>query len=223
MMDTRLPDNINDLEGADVTNMDLVPRRILYYPSEVLLGHAEEMTKEELTDEFRESLRELFTAMYKENGMGLAAPQVGIPKRFFILNIDPDLDQNEENEFVFINPEILEKEGSATATESCLSCPGIEATITRAETVRVKALDENGNEFEKTLTGYAARAIQHEIEHLNGKLVVNHLTPAERAFQKTALNRLDQYKKMMDYHASQTTPANPVQEKRKKRKKPKKH
>lgn len=105
--------------------------------------------------------------MYESNGCGLAAPQVGVRKRIVVIDVD------DGNQYVLINPEILETSGSQTGQEGCLSVPGKCGQVTRAEHVKAKALNENMEEYEIEADGLLARCILHECDHLDGKLYVD--------------------------------------------------
>jgi peptide deformylase len=120
----------------------------------------------EMTDSIQELIDDMFETMYEANGVGLAAPQVGILKRIMVI------DCTGEDPFVFINPEILETSGEQTGYEGCLSIPGKSGVVTRPNYVRVKALDRDMNEFELEAEELFARAICHECEHLDGHMYV---------------------------------------------------
>ena len=109
----------------------------------------------------------LFETMYENNGVGLAAPQVGILKQVVAIDVD------DGNQYVLINPEILETSGSQTGQEGCLSVPGKCGVVTRPEWVKVKAFDENMEEFILEGEGLLARAICHEVDHLKGQMYVS--------------------------------------------------
>ncbi len=121
----------------------------------------------EMNDRTRELIDDMFETMYDKDGVGLAAPQVGVLKRVIVIDVE------DGNQYVFINPEILEMEGSQTDLEGCLSVPGKNGQVTRAEHVKVRALDENMNEFELEADGLLSRCIQHECDHLEGKMYVD--------------------------------------------------
>ena len=110
---------------------------------------------------------DLFETMYENNGVGLAAPQVGILKQVVAIDVD------DGNQYVLINPEILETSGSQTGQEGCLSVPGKCGVVTRPEWVKVKAFDENMEEFILEGEGLLARAICHEVDHLKGQMYVS--------------------------------------------------
>ncbi len=112
---------------------------------------------------------DMFDTMYKADGVGLAGPQVGILKRLFVVDCGDEFGGPR----VFINPEIISREGSQTGEEGCLSVPGKHATVTRAMKVTVKAQDINMNEFTLEAEDFLARAIQHEYDHLDGILYVD--------------------------------------------------
>ena len=114
-----------------------------------------------------EELIDMFETMYENNGVGLAAPQVGILKQIVVIDVD------DGNQYVLINPEIIEEEGSQTGQEGCLSVPGKAGIVTRPQKVKVKALDENMEEFVLEGEDLLARAICHECAHLHGQLYVS--------------------------------------------------
>lgn len=121
----------------------------------------------EMTPRTMELIEDMFETMYETNGCGLAAPQVGILKQIVVIDVD------DGNQYVLINPEILETSDSQTGYEGCLSVPGKRGQVTRPNYVKVKALDENMQEFVLEGTELLARAICHECDHLQGKLYVD--------------------------------------------------
>lgn len=118
----------------------------------------------EMTPRLRELIEDMFDTMYEGGGCGLAAPQVGILKQIYVMDVE------DGNQYVLINPEILETSGSQTGDEGCLSLPGYVGTVTRPKTVRVRALDENMQPFELTGEDLLARCILHEYDHLHGHM-----------------------------------------------------
>ncbi|MCR4720124.1 MAG: peptide deformylase [Lachnospiraceae bacterium] len=121
-----------------------------------------------VTDKTRELIDDMLDTMYDANGVGLAAPQIGVLKRIFVIDVS-----EEGNEpMVFINPKIIKTSGSQTGDEGCLSIPGKTATVTRPDHVVVRACDEEMKEFELEGDGLLARAIMHENDHLDGHLYV---------------------------------------------------
>lgn len=121
----------------------------------------------EMNERTLELIEDMFETMYDNNGCGLAAPQVGIRKRIVVIDVD------DGNQYVLINPEILETSGSQTGPEGCLSVPGKSGQVTRADHVKARALDENMKEYVIEGDGLLARCILHECDHLDGKLYVD--------------------------------------------------
>jgi peptide deformylase len=121
-----------------------------------------------VTDKTRELIDDMLDTMYDANGVGLAAPQVGVLKRIVVIDVSPEADQP----IVMINPVILEKDGEQTGYEGCLSLPGKSAIVTRPNHVKAKAMDLDGNEFVIEGEELLARAICHELDHLDGHMYV---------------------------------------------------
>jgi peptide deformylase len=118
----------------------------------------------------------MFETMYAAPGIGLAATQVNVHRRLLVA----DTSENHDDPRVFINPEILEKDGVEVSEEGCLSVPGFYEKVERAERIRVRALDRDGRAFEEELDGLLAVCVQHEIDHLDGKLFVDYLSDLKR-------------------------------------------
>ncbi len=121
----------------------------------------------EMNDRTRELIEDMFDTMYETGGVGIAAPQVGILKRIFCMDVD------DGNQYVLINPEIIEATGTVAGEEGCLSVPGKRGVVTRAAHVKVKALNENMEEIIIEGDGLLAKCIQHENDHLDGILYVS--------------------------------------------------
>jgi len=147
---------------------------VLIYPDDHLKVVCEPVT--EVNDDIRKIVDDMFDTMYQEEGIGLAAPQVDILQRIITIDIEGD----KQNQLVLINPEILASEGETGIEEGCLSIPGFRALVPRKEKVTVKALDRHGKEFTLDADGLLAICIQHEIDHLNGILFVDYLSPLKR-------------------------------------------
>lgn len=137
-------------------------RQIRYDGDDILRKKCKEVT--EMTERTRVLIDDMFETMYEANGVGLAAPQVGILKRIVVIDVDY------ENPYVLINPVIVEKDGEQTGDEGCLSLPGKVATVTRPNHVICKCLNEDMEEVEIEGEGLLARAICHELDHLDGVL-----------------------------------------------------
>ena len=138
-----------------------------------------------VTPEIRKLVADMAETMYSAPGVGLAATQVNVHKRVLVIDISETKDQLR----VFINPEILSAEGEAECEEGCLSVPGYYDKVTRAARIRVRALDENGETFELDAEGLLAVCIQHEMDHLIGKVFVEYLSPLKRARLATRLRK----------------------------------
>ena len=130
----------------------------------------------EVDTRIRTLIDDMFETMYAAPGIGLAATQVDVHERLLVL----DVSEEKSHPLVFINPEILESEGSQVYQEGCLSVPGIYADVKRAEKIRVRALDRDGQSFEIDADGLLAVCIQHEMDHLEGKLFVDYLSELKR-------------------------------------------
>jgi len=137
----------------------------------------------EVDTRLRQLIDDMFETMYAAPGIGLAATQVDVHERLLVLDISEDKTQP----LVFINPEILESEGSQVYQEGCLSVPGIYADVKRSEKIRVRALDRDGQSFELSADGLLAVCIQHEMDHLAGKVFVDYLSPLKRELVRKKL------------------------------------
>ncbi len=148
--------------------------KILEFPDPRLRTRASPVTA--VDDELQKLIGDMFETMYAAPGIGLAATQVDVHKRLLITDVSADKD----DPYVLINPEILEKDGVINTDEGCLSVPGYYEEIERAEHIKVRFLDREGAEVELETHGLLAVCIQHEIDHLNGKLFVDYLSEAKR-------------------------------------------
>ena len=148
--------------------------RIVSYPHPALRYESRPIL--EIDDAFRATVREMFSLMYAAKGIGLAANQVALPFQFFVVNLSADPEQPDEEE-VYINPEIVKRHGSVEDEEGCLSLPGLYSKVRRAKKIRVRAYDIQGNLVERDVDDLLSRAIQHETDHLRGKLFIDTLDP----------------------------------------------
>jgi peptide deformylase len=130
----------------------------------------------EIDDSLRATIQAMFELMYVAKGIGLAANQVEIPFRFFVLNLTADPGQK-DGEVVFINPEIVKRHSSVEDEEGCLSLPGLYSPVRRAKRIRVRAYDLAGNLVDYDADELFSRAVQHEADHLDGKLFIDYLEP----------------------------------------------
>jgi peptide deformylase len=129
-----------------------------------------------IDESLRGVVRRMFDLMYEAKGIGLAANQVGLPYRFFVLNLSADPEQKDQ-ERVFLNPEVVKRHSSIVGEEGCLSFPGVYANVQRARKVKVQAYDLTGQPIEVEGEELFSRAMQHEIDHLDGTLFIDRLTP----------------------------------------------
>ncbi len=160
----------------------------------------------EITDELRKLASDMFETMYKARGIGLAAPQVGRSESLAVVDV-------EDQRYVLVNPEIVWEEGSERAEEGCLSIPDIYGDVDRAQRVLVRAMDLEGNQIEIEATDLLARCLQHEIDHLHGRLFIDYLSFLKRraAIGKWETMR-DKYpgllrRTAMEVETSDTSPA----------------
>lgn len=162
--------------------MALLP--ILEFPDPRLRTKAVDVDPADLaTPAFQALLDDMFETMYEAPGIGLAASQVDVHKRFMVIDVSED----RSRPMVFANPQIVASEGGQVYQEGCLSVPGIYADVTRADTITVRFLDRQGQPQELTTDGLLAVCIQHEMDHLVGKLFVDYLSPLKREMVKKKL------------------------------------
>jgi peptide deformylase len=161
-------------------------RPIVIYGEPVLREKAKPVEK--FDQEVKDLVADMIATLKDANGLGLAAPQVGVSRRIFITDLS-SLELTESMR-VFINPEIVETSGEVILEEGCLSFPGLYQKISRPEQIKIKALDVEGHEFELNVSGMLARAILHEYDHLDGILFIDHLSSLSRALIKGKLRKL---------------------------------
>lgn len=153
---------------------------VLHYPDIRLKTKAEPVT--DITPAIKTLVEDMFETMYHDNGIGLAATQVNVHLRVIVM----DIAQDNKQKYHFINPEILEAHGTEVSEEGCLSVPGVYDKVSRSARIKVKALNIDNQEFILEAEGLLAVCIQHEIDHINGKLFIDHLSllKRERALKK---------------------------------------
>lgn len=141
--------------------------------------------------ELKELIANMFETMAESDGVGLAAPQVGLPIRVVVIDLDvlsEDMPEYKGFRKAYINPHIIEKEGdSCSMEEGCLSLPGIHEPVRRAKVIRVQYMDENFEKHDECVQGYLARVMQHEFDHLDGKMFIDHLSPLRKQMIKRKL------------------------------------
>jgi peptide deformylase len=153
---------------------------ILIYPNPALRAETAEIT--EWDNGLKRLITDMWETMYISKGVGLAAPQVGVPKKLIVL-------EYESERHVVINPTIIEGEGSERAEEGCLSFPGIYENVDRPAKIRVAYWDETGVQRDEVIDGFLARVFAHEIDHLSGRLFIDRLSPLKRGFIRKKMER----------------------------------
>ena len=163
-------------------------REIVVYPNQVLKTRAEEV--KEFNGELKNLVNDMFETMYKRGGVGLAANQVGVLKRVVVIDVNAGTEKQGKEKIVLVNPEIVKLEGEIVKEEGCLSLPGLYKKVKRAAYAKVRAQNLEGEEFEIESEGLLARAFQHEIDHLNGIVFIDRLSPLQRRLA------LEKYRKL---------------------------
>ncbi len=159
-------------------------REIVKYGAKVLTEKAAPVTA--FDEDLAQLVADMFETMYDAPGVGLAAPQVGVSKRIFVM----DCSKEKDRRFVFINPEILSTEGAQTGDEGCLSFPGIYFDVERAARVVVRAQDARGEWFEADFLDLEARCVLHEYDHLEGELFIDKASLLRRELVKRKIQKL---------------------------------
>jgi peptide deformylase len=159
---------------------------IVKYPDPILSKRGEPVT--EFDDKLKTLVEDMFESMYAAQGIGLAAPQIGISKRLTVIDIS--FKKNPEEKIVLINPEIIDRDGKQFEEEGCLSLPEIREKVRRAAQVKVRAQDVDGKWFEIEGEELLARAFQHEIDHLDGILFIDHLSRLKRDLVKSRIKKM---------------------------------
>ncbi|MSR31060.1 MAG: peptide deformylase [Gemmataceae bacterium] len=163
--------------------------KIVHYPHPALRCQSKPLTS--IDKDFHLQVGEMFDLMYEAKGLGLAATQVALPHQFLVMNISGDFQQKDQ-EMVFINPVLVERKGAIEGDEGCLSFPGLFQKVRRAKTVRIQAYNIKGEAVEVTVSDLAARAWQHEIDHLNGVLFIDKLGVIGKLASRGALKELEE-------------------------------
>jgi peptide deformylase len=164
--------------------------RIVKYLNNPILERPADPVTEFDTPELHQFVADMFETMYASHGVGLAAPQVDVSKRLTVIDITGAEEGKEPERIVLINPEVISKEGKQTGEEGCLSIPGFREPVTRAKKTTVRAQDVKGEWFEITGEDLLARAMLHEIDHLNGILFLKHLSALKRDLIKRKIKKL---------------------------------
>lgn len=158
---------------------------IVKYGDPVLQQEGAEV--ENIDGQLAEFIKNMFETMYSAKGVGLAAPQVALSNKLFVMDVSGG--KESKDRIVCINPQIVDSKGKVVSEEGCLSFPGIYFEVERPEIVTVSALDLNGNEFTFEASGYAARCVLHENDHINGKVFIEYLSPLKRDLIKRKIKK----------------------------------
>ena len=167
--------------------MDLSSLEIIHFPHPTLRYESKPVVR--VDDNLRAMVQQMFPLMYEARGIGLAANQVNLPLRLFVINLAAEPDEGEE--LVFINPVVSRPKGSDEKEEGCLSIPGVNGHVKRPETIHVEAYNLEGDLFKADVDGLFARAIQHELDHLDGVLFTDKLTETGKLSVRDDLDELE--------------------------------
>lgn len=174
---------------------------IIAYGDPILRQKAKEIDED--YPELNTLIDNMFETMYAASGVGIAAPQIGKSIRLFVIDASPyeeDEPQLKDFKKVFINPIIIQEEGEKwSSSEGCLSIPDIREDVSRLSKLTINYLDQNWEEHEETYDGLAARIIQHEYDHIEGKLFTDHITPLRKALLKSKLDAIAKGRVNVDY------------------------
>lgn len=160
---------------------------IIHYPEPVLLTVGKPVGEDAFDSGLQAVVDDMFETMYHAGGVGLAAPQVGVSERFFVMDVPVD---GESNKIAFINPEIITVEGEQVGEEGCLSFPGLSQVIKREMRVIIRAQDVKGEQFEMDLNDLAARCVLHETDHCDGIVFLDRMTTLKREMAKRRIRRM---------------------------------
>lgn len=162
--------------------------KIIHYPEPVLLTVGKPVTENEFNEDLKKLVEDMFETMYSAGGVGLAAPQVGISKRLFVMDVPTN--ENESNKIALINPEILAQEGEQYGDEGCLSFPGLYTKIRREVRIVARYQDIHGNLRELDCSDLSARCVLHETDHCDGIIFLDRMTALKRELAKRKIKKL---------------------------------
>lgn len=162
--------------------------KIVHYPEPVLLTVGKPVGEDEFNEELKKLVEDMFETMYDAQGVGLAAPQVGVSKRLFVMDVP--VDEDKSNKIALINPEIIVQEGEQVGDEGCLSFPGIYTTVKREVRTVVRYRDVFGKEQELDCTNLSARCVLHETDHCDGIVFLDRMSVLKRELAKRKIKKL---------------------------------
>ena len=161
-------------------------RKIELYPSEILRERAKEVEK--FDDEFNQLVDDMIETMKNASGAGLAGNQVGVPLRVIVIDLGALQEQKDIR--VYVNPEIISKEGERLESEGCLSFPQLFVEVKRPKKIKIRALDRQGRLFEEEGEDFFSKALCHEMDHLDGILMIDHLSPIKKELAKRKIKKM---------------------------------
>lgn len=162
--------------------------KIVHYPEPVLLTVGKPVGEDEFNEELKKLVDDMFETMYDAQGVGLAAPQIGVSKRLFVMDVPTE--EGKSNKIALINPEIITQEGEQTGDEGCLSFPGIYTTVRREVRTVVRYRDVFGKEQELDCTDLSARCVLHETDHCDGIVFLDRMSVLKRELAKRKIKKL---------------------------------
>jgi peptide deformylase len=162
--------------------------KIVHYPDPILLTVGKPVGEDEFNEELQKLVEDMFETMYDAEGVGLAAPQVGVSKRLFVMDVSVEDDKS--NKIALINPEIITQEGEQIGDEGCLSFPGIYTTVRREVRTVVRYRDVFGKEQELDCTDLSARCVLHETDHCDGIVFLDRMSVLKREMAKRKIKKL---------------------------------
>jgi len=162
--------------------------KIVHYPDPILLTVGKPVADDEFNEELQKLVEDMFETMYDSQGVGLAAPQVGVSKRLFVMDVPTEDDKS--NKIALINPEIITQEGEQIGDEGCLSFPGIYTTVRREVRTVVRYKDVFGREQELDCTDLSARCVLHETDHCDGIVFLDRMSVLKRELAKRKIKKL---------------------------------
>ena len=181
------PVTVNDFKAFAVKCWFMALMRIVHYPEPVLLSVGKPVGDNEFGADLERTIADMFETMHDAGGVGLAAPQVGLSQRLFVMDV---AEEGQPNPLVFINPEIIRVEGEQVGDEGCLSFPGLYQSVKRDMRVIVRAQDVKGELVEHDLTDLAARCVLHETDHCDGIVFLDRMTVLKRELAKRKIKHL---------------------------------
>ncbi len=195
MSESNKPNGLNNAGEPDSSPLpppaadEALVKKMVYYGDDILRARTRLIT--DIDDSIIQLVKSMFATMYDAPGIGLAAPQIG--ELLSLITVDPRRPEEGSRSLAMINPEIIEYSGRSTYEEGCLSIPGVFEDVRRPSMIKIRYRDTEGEQKTEEFDGIMARVIQHECDHLRGKLFVDHLSTMRRALVRKRLREIEQY------------------------------